>query len=255
MVQISAVIITLNEEANINRCLQSLQGVADEIVILDSLSTDRTREICKGFNVKFIEQPFLGYIEQKNKALEYASYNRVLSLDADEALSEELKQSILKVKENWEADGYIFNRLTNYCGKWIRHTDWYPDKKLRLFDKTKGSWTGINPHDQFTLQPGCRKIFLKGDLLHYSFPSIDHHLDVLKKFTTIMADENYQRGKKANIASVIIKPFWKFVKSYFIRLGFLDGYYGYVIAKISAHATFVKYLKLHELYKNNSTVD
>lgn len=250
MVYISAVIITLNEEANINRCLKSLQGVADEIVVLDSLSTDNTREICKSYNVKFIEQPFLGYIEQKNKALDYASNNYILSLDADEALSDKLKQAILQIKDNWIADGYVFNRLTNYCGRWIYHTDWYPDKKLRLFDRRKGSWKGINPHDEFRLIPGSKKHYIKGDILHYSFPSVDHHLEVLKKFTTIMATENFQRGKKVNILSIVIKPVWKFLKSYIIRLGFMDGYYGYVIAKISAHATFVKYLKLRELYKN-----
>jgi len=255
MVQISAVIITLNEEANINRCIKSLEGIADEIVVLDSLSTDRTREICAGLNIKFIEQPFLGYVEQKNKALEYASYNHILSLDADEALSTELRQSILKVKVNWNADGYVFNRLTNYCGKWIHHTDWYPDKKLRLFDKRKGLWTGNSIHEQYTLQQGYKKVFIKGDLLHYSFPSIDHHLDVLKKFTTMVADENYQRGKKVNLFYILLKPIWKFIKSYIIRLGFLDGYYGYVIARISAHATFIKYIKLRELYKYSSSVD
>lgn len=255
MVQISAVIITYNEEKNIERCLQSLQGIADEIVVLDSISTDRTKDICSRFNVKFIEQPFLGYIEQKNKALEFASYPYVISLDADEALSEILSQSIIKVKENWVSDGYYFNRLTNYCGKWIHHSDWYPDRKLRLFNKQKGAWTGKNPHDQFILQHGSKEAILKGDLYHYSFPSIDHHLDVLQKFTTIMAKEYHQRGKKVNTFTLLFNPFWKFVKSYFIRLGFLDGYYGYVIATISANATFIKYLKLRELYKNYSPVD
>lgn len=251
MIQLSAVIITYNEEKNIERCLLSLDGIADEIIVLDSVSTDHTRDICTMFNVRFIEQPFLGYIAQKNKALEYASNKYVLSLDADEALSEELRIAIEIIKKSWYADGYYFNRLTNYCGKWIHHTDWYPDKKLRLFDKLKGQWSGIDPHDKFILQEGCKEVHLKGDLLHYSFPSIDHHLDVLQKFTTIMALENYQRGKKVNMISIIIKPSWKFIKSYFIRLGFLDGYYGYVIATISAHATFIKYLKLRELYKNN----
>lgn len=255
MVQLSAVIITFNEENNIERCIRSLQDIADEIVVLDSLSTDRTKEIVSRFDVRFIEQPFLGYIQQKNKALDFASNNYVLSLDADEALSEELKQSIRKVKENWNADGYYFNRLTNYCGKWIHHTDWYPDRKLRLFNKHKGNWTGINPHDQFRFQPGCKEVFIKGDLLHYSFPTIDHHLEVLKKFTNILAMENFQRGKKSTTFSLLFNPFWKFIKSYFIRLGFLDGYYGYVIGMISAYSTFVKYLKLRELYKNYSQVN
>lgn len=251
MMQISVVIITYNEENNIERCIRSVLDVADEIVILDSVSTDKTKEICLKYPVKFFEQPFLGYIEQKNKALEFATFPHVLSLDADEALSEKLKTSILEVKNNWKFDGYYFNRLTNYCGKWIRHTDWYPDRKLRLFDKRKGMWSGINPHDKYTLNTGCRESFLKGDLLHYSFPTINHHLDVLKKFTTIMAKEGFEKGKRVTIVSLLFSPLWKFVKSYFIRMGFLDGFYGFVICIISAHATFIKYVKIKELQQNH----
>ena len=254
MTPLSVVIITLNEEKDIERCICSVLDIAEEIVVVDSLSTDRTKEICLKYSVKFIEQPFLGYIEQKNKALEFSTYPNVLSLDADEAVSEKMKIFIKKVKENWQADGYYFNRLTNYCGKWIRHTDWYPDRKLRLFDKHKGQWSGTNPHDKYTLRPGCSEMFLPGDLLHYSFPSIDHHLDVVKKFTTIMAMEGYQKGKKVTLVSLLLNPLWKFIKSYFIRLGFLDGYYGFVVCIISSHATFLKYLKIKELYKDKSPV-
>jgi glycosyltransferase involved in cell wall biosynthesis len=251
MVSISIVIITLNEEKNIGRCIRSVLDIADEIVIVDSLSTDRTKEICLEYPVNFIEQPFLGYVEQKNKALEFAAFPHVLSLDADEELSEELKKSIQKVKETWEADGYYFNRLTNYCGKWIKHTDWYPDRKLRLFDKRKGRWTGLKLHETYSLQEGSHQAFLKGDLLHYSFPSINHHLDIVKQFTTIGALESYKKGKRANFIALLFNPFWKFIKSYFIYRGFLDGYYGFVIAMISAHATFLKYVKIKELYKEN----
>jgi len=251
MTEISVVIITLNEESNIERCIQSVIGIADEIVVLDSLSTDKTKEICLKYPVRFIEQPFLGYIEQKNKALEFASFPHVLSLDADEALSDKLKVSILKVKENWQFDGYYFNRLTNFCGNWIHHTDWYPDSKLRLFDKRKGQWSGVNPHDKYTLQPGCSESFLKGDLLHYSFPSINHHMEVMKKFTSIMAKESFEKGKRAGIISLLFSPFWKFLKSYIFRLGFLDGYYGFVVSVISAYATFIKYIKIRELQQIN----
>jgi len=255
MIQISAVIITFNEEKNIERCLRSLLGIADEIVVLDSVSTDRTKEICSGFNVKFVEQPFLGYIHQKNKALEFASYPIVISLDADEALSETLSQSIKIVKDNWTADGYYFNRLTNYCGKWIHHSDWYPDQKLRLWDTRKGKWDGQLIHEKVHMNKDAKLDHLSGDLLHFSFPSIDHHLDVLQRFTTIMAQEYHQKGKKVNTFTLLFNPCWKFFKSYFIRLGFLDGYYGYVIATLSANATFIKYLKLRELYKFCLPVD
>lgn len=255
MTPISVVIITLNEETNIERCIHSVLGVADEIVVLDSISSDKTKEICLKYPVRFIEQPFLGYIAQKNKALEFATYPHVLSLDADEALSDELKASILKVKENWQFDGYYCNRLTNFCGKWIRHTDWYPDRKLRLFDKHKGKWSGINPHDKYSLQSGCSEYFLNGDLLHYSFPSINHHMEVMKKFTDIMAKEGFGKGKKANFISLVVNPFWKFLKSYFFRLGFLDGYYGFVVCVISAYATFMKYVKIKELQQKTTPVD
>ena len=146
---ISAVIITYNEELNLERCLLSLQGIADEIIVVDSFSTDKTVEIAKNFGAHVFQQVFLGYVEQKNFALSKTNYLHVLSLDADEEISEKLRESILEVKENWTHDGYYFNRLTNYGGKWIKHTSWYPSKKLRLWDKRKGEWGGMNPHDKF----------------------------------------------------------------------------------------------------------
>jgi glycosyltransferase involved in cell wall biosynthesis len=251
MTPISVVIITLNEETNIERCILSVLDIADEIIVLDSLSIDRTKEICLQYHVRFIEQPFLGYIQQKNKALEFAKYSNVLAMDADEALSEDLKVSIKKVKKDWKSDGYYFNRLTNYCGKWIRHTDWYPDRKLRLFDKTKGKWEGINPHDELILQPHCSQSFLKGDLNHYSYPSINHHMEVIQNFSTISAQEKYKMGEKANLIKVIFNPTLKFFKSYLIKLGFLDGYYGFVICAMTAFSTFMKYVKLHELNRKD----
>ena len=147
MLKLSGVIITFNEERNIERCLQSLAPVVDEIVVVDSHSTDSTKSICQKFNVRFIEQKFLGYIEQKNFALDQTKFNHVVSLDGDEALSLDLQQSILNLKSNWQFDGYYANRFNNFCGQWIKYSDWYPNKKLRVFDKTKAEWTGINPHD------------------------------------------------------------------------------------------------------------
>src|SRR6516225_8076489 len=148
MTSVSIVIITFNEEKNIRRCLESVKEIADEIVVVDSLSTDHTKSICKEFGVRFIEQKFLGYIEQKNFALDQAKYDYVLSLDADEAISKELVKSIQEVKQNPESDGYRMNRLTNFCGKWIKHGSWYPDTKLRVFNRKKARWGGINPHDK-----------------------------------------------------------------------------------------------------------
>src|ERR1035437_1068519 len=148
MINLSVVIITFNEAENIERCIRSVQPISDDIVVLDSLSTDQTKKICLDLHVRIYDQPFLGYVQQKNKALEFALFPYVLSLDADEVVSPELLKSIQKIKENPTADGYYMNRLTNYCGHWIKHTDWYPDRKLRLWDTRKGIWKGINVHEK-----------------------------------------------------------------------------------------------------------
>ena len=247
MIPISIVIITYNEEKNIERCLRSVLDVADEIVVLDSLSTDRTKEICQQFNVTFIEQPFLGYVEQKNKALEFATYPHVLSLDADEALSDELKTSILEIKKNWQHDGYCFNRLTNYCGTWVRHCGWYPDRKLRLFDKRKGTWAGTMIHERYQLLDNSAPQHISGDLLHYSYYTIDQHIEQIRKFTTTMAQVQFQKSKRPGLGKLVLNPLWCFIRQYFIRLGFLDGYHGLVICCLSACANFIKYAKTREL--------
>ena len=243
MPKISVVIITLNEERNIERCLLSVKDVADDIVVVDSFSTDRTEEICNNFKVRFITNEFKGHIEQKNWAITKAKYPHILSLDADEALSEELKSSIIKVKNNWQYDGYYFNRLTNYCGSWIRHTGWYPDRKLRLWDSRKGQWKGVNPHDKYELIKGATKKYLKGDLLHYSFFSISQHIQQVNKFSDISAKANLKKGKKSNLLIILIHPVWKFLHLYFFKLGFLDGYYGLIISIISANAAFLKLVR------------
>lgn len=249
MEKLSAVIITFNEEKNIERCILSLEGVADEIIVLDSFSTDRTREICEKHKVKFHAAEFDGYIEQKNKALTYAAYPYVLSLDADEALSELLTASILQVKKNWDADGYTFNRLTNYCGKWIRHCGWYPDRKLRLFDARKGRWTGLNPHDVLIMKDNSVVKHLKGDLLHYSYYTIDEHYRQAEHFSTLSAEAKFEKGKKASLIKVRISPVVKFLKCFLLQRGFLDGSTGWRICTISAKESYQKYRKLRLLYQ------
>ncbi len=247
MAQISAVIITYNEEKNIERCIKSLLPVADEVVVLDSFSTDRTEEICKSLGASFYQQKFAGYREQKNDALAYAKFDYVLSLDADEALSDELKNSILKVKGNLKYDGYIFNRLNNYCGQWIYHSNWYPDKKLRLFNRHKGHWGGINPHDRFILNRSCTSIRLKGDILHWVLDSYEAHIAKANNFSTIAANEYFKLGRKSSFPKILINTGWRFFKAYVIRLGFLDGFNGFVISSFSAYTSFLKYVKLRQL--------
>ena len=247
--QLSVVIITLNEERNLARCLASVKAVADEVVVVDSFSTDGTEHIARGHGARFVQHAFEGHIEQKNWAAAQASHPWVLSLDADEALSEELVRSIMAVKQSEGADGYSMNRLTNYCGSWIRHGGWYPDTKLRLWDRGKGRWTGVNPHDRYEMQPGARIAHLKGDLLHYSYYSLSDHLKQVDYFTTISAREYKQRGTQAGLLKLLLSPLAKFIGDYILRLGFLDGWHGFTIARISAQATFLKYAKLRELWR------
>lgn len=248
MIQLSAIIITYNEERNIGRCLDSLAGIVDEIVVLDSFSTDHTAEICQANKgVKFVQHAFDGHIEQKNRALTLASYPYVLCLDADEALSDPLRQSVLAAKNNWSADGYTMNRLTNYCGQWIHHSGWYPDRKLRLFDSRQGVWGGTNPHDKVILKSEATAIHLSGDLLHYSYYTIQEHRARARKYAIIAAQALHAKGKKGTLGQVIFSPAFKFLRNYILKAGFLDGRMGWVICKITAWETYLKYRTLRAL--------
>ncbi len=247
MEKISATIITFNEEHNIERCLQSLQGIADEIIVIDSFSTDKTREICERYPVKFIENEFKGHIEQKNFAITQASHDSILSLDADEALDEKLKNEITRVKSSFSSDSYSFNRLTNYAGHWVRYCGWYPDTKTRLFKKSAGKWGGANPHDIIVLNSGMTQTKIQGDLLHYSYDSISDHINQTNKFTTIAAKAAYDKGVRSSTFKIVTRPFLKFIRDYFWKLGFMDGRYGFVICYINALSAFLKYSKIKEL--------
>ncbi|EQC52554.1 glycosyltransferase family 2 protein [Bacteriovorax sp. DB6_IX] len=247
MVKLSAAIITFNEEHNIERCIKSLIGIVDEIVVVDSYSTDKTKDICLKYDVKFIVNEFKGHIQQKNYALTQTTYDHVLSLDADEALDDQLRESILKVKENFTSDGYFFNRLTNYVDKWVYHCGWYPDRKLRLFNKTKAKWAGVNPHDIIEMSQGSTEKFIKGNLLHYSYDSITDHVTQTNKFTTIAAKEAYSRGVRSNCFKIVTRPILKFFKDYILKRGFLDGRYGFIICFINSLSALLKYSKIKDL--------
>jgi glycosyltransferase involved in cell wall biosynthesis len=251
-VQISAVIITFNEERNIGRCLDSLKDVVDDIVVVDSFSKDKTKEICISKGARFVEHVFEGHIEQKNWAITQAKFQHILSLDADEALDETLKNQILLVKQDFVKDGYSMNRLTNYCGHWVKHCGWYPDTKLRLWDATKGSWGGDNPHDKFMFHDASStEQRLVGDLLHYSYYTLEDHYKQVEYFTTLLANSQFKRGKKAPLFVMLFSPVVKFIKDYFIKLGVLDGKAGFTICRISAFATYTKYKKIRKLQTEN----
>jgi glycosyltransferase involved in cell wall biosynthesis len=246
---LSVVIITFNEAGRIERCLESVRSVADEIIVLDSGSTDETVQIAEKRGAKTYYEPFAGYIEQKNKALTYASNRYVLSLDADEALSPELIESIRKAKAHFSFDVYSMNRCTSYCGKFIRHGSWYPDRKTRLFDKAKAHWGGVNPHDKVITADNCSLQFLQGDILHYSYDTLEEHIAQNNRFSSIAARAYFAKGKRARYWHFLLNPSWAFLHSYIVCRGFLDGFRGYVIARNIAHMTFMKYYKLMALQK------
>ena len=245
--RLSAVIITLNEERNLTRCLASLKDVADDVVVVDSFSSDRTGAIAKEHGARFVQHAFEGHIEQKNWAITQAAHPWVLSLDADEALSDALQASIRAVKQDGTADGYTMNRLTNYCGRWIRHGGWYPDVKLRLWDSRKGRWGGENLHDRYEMGTGSRIEHLEGDLLHYSYHSIADHYRQVEYFTTIAAKARAAQGRYGTVLHRMFSPVAQFLGGYLLRLGFLDGGAGFTIARISAYATRLKYDKLRRM--------
>lgn len=247
MPKISVVVITLNEEGNIGRCLDSVKDIADEIIVVDSFSTDNTEKIVQHKGGKFIQNKFVDYVEQHEFANQQATNDIILSLDADEELSKDLAESIVNIKKYWKHDGYSMNRMTNYCGNWIKHSGWYPDIKLRLYDRKKGKWVGKKIHERFALVEGATKGHLKGDILHYSFKSIEQHVAQANKFTDMTAQAAFEQGKKAGFSKVFFAPVFKFIRDYFLNFGFMDGYYGFVICQISANATFLKYVKLKQL--------
>ena len=244
-VPLSVVIITFNEEANIARCLRALRGVGDDVLVVDSFSTDRTVEICRQHGARVVQNAFAGYVEQKNFATDQAEFDYVLQLDADEVLTDELRQSILAATQNWQHAAYSLARLTNYCGTWVRHGGWYPDRKLRLYDRRLGRWQGLLLHERYEVSAGQTTGPLAGDLLHYSYPSIAQHVRQLNKFTSITAQELALRGPaRVTLFHLLLKPFWKFVHGYVLRLGFLDGFAGLSIAALSAAGVFLKFAKL-----------
>lgn len=245
MIKISGVIITYNEERNIGRCIDSLSAVADEIVVIDSFSKDRTKQICLEKGVRVVEHPFKSHIDQKNFAVTQAAYDIVLSLDADEYLSEQLTKSILEVKDTWPADAYRMNRLSNYGGKWIRHGNWYPDQKIRLWNRRIGLWGGENPHDKVILKSGTRLQHLKGDILHRAYLDASETISKIQSYSEIFARENAGR-KSSSVSKIIIRSSFAFFKSFIIKRGFMDGFEGLMVAAAVGNHVLYKYSKLYE---------
>ena len=248
---ISATIITFNEEENLRDCIASVHDWCDEVIVLDSHSTDGTRRVAESFEkVRFFTHDFDGHIQQKNRAIELASGDWIFSLDADERATERLARSVQDfIESRPDASGARVKRLTWHLGRFIRHGGWY-NARYRLIRKGKGRWMGENPHDYILVDGAKRPTqgpVLAGDLLHYSFRDLTHQVDTINKFSSIVAFTRAGRGKRASILKLIYKPWWKFIELYFLKLGFLDGFAGFVIAVSSAYSTFLKFAKLYEI--------
>ena len=243
---ISACVMTFNEEANIRRCLESVSW-CDEIVVVDSFSTDRTVEICREFTDRVIEHEWLGYIGQRNLSLNLATHPWVLFLDADEELSPELRSELIRELKNGPAKyvGYEFPRQVYYLGKWIKHGAWYPDIKLRLFLKEKGRSGGVEPHDQVFVDGEVKR--MKHPIWHYTYRDITDHVNTMNRFSQISAQSLHQRGRRFRWTDFLFRPAWRFIKGYVVRSGWLDGRRGLIIATINAFGVSMKYAKLWEL--------
>jgi glycosyltransferase involved in cell wall biosynthesis len=239
--KITATIITLNEERNIARAIESLR-CCDEILIVDSGSVDRTVELAQKLGVKVIEAGWLGYAAQKNWAAEQAANDWILSLDADEALSEALEAEIWALKKSGPRyDAYTMPRLARYLGKWILHSGWYPDRKVRLYHRAKAKWVGEFVHE--SVQASGRVGHLQSNILHFTCDSLSEHLRTLDRYTTLAAQEIAARRVKVPLFRVILDPCWTFLRTYIVQRGFLDGHEGLVIAYMAAFYTFLKYSK------------
>jgi glycosyltransferase involved in cell wall biosynthesis len=248
MKSLSATIITYNEEDNIGRCIDSLWRVADEIIVLDSFSTDETVAIARRKGAIVKQDKFSGYIGQKNKALQLAKYDYVLSLDADEVLSAELIYSISETKKKeFEHKAYCMNRYNCYCGKFINHGLWYPDRKVRLFDRRIVKWGGMDPHDKIELLQKESVQFLEGNILHFPFNTLEEHLERNERMSSIAAMSLFESGKYTHWSKLFLSPAWSFFNGYFLRLGFLDGHRGLEVAKQTARLSFLKYQKQRRL--------
>ncbi len=245
---LSIVLISYNEEKNLRRSLASIADHAKEIVLVDSGSSDRTLDVATEFGAQVYYQPWLGYRDQKNRALQYATEPWILALDCDEELSVELKKNLVLFFTSGDCDrfhGATFNRCTKFLNRWIRHGEWYPDTKLRLFRREEGRW--IEPIHESILLSGP-VTHLKGDLLHYSFPSIESYIKKIHPF----AEEFLQKQDKKtwSLLANLFRPLWRFLRGYFLRAGFLDGFPGFWIAYATAFSVFVRYsLSYEELVK------
>jgi glycosyltransferase involved in cell wall biosynthesis len=244
--KISVTIITFNEEPNIKAACDSVSW-ADEILVVDSESTDATRDIATNCGARVIVRPWPGFSAQKQFAVEQAKHEWIFSLDADERVSDELRTSIAALDAEPNADGYLVSRRTFYQNRWIRGGGWYPDKQLRLFNRAKGHWKQRHIHESVAMDPGARIAELKGDLLHYTSPSAAHHHRMIgERYAPLAAQQMFEEGRRTSVLGVTSAGPSAFIRSFVLKGGFRDGFAGFTIASFAAHHAFLKHLMLWE---------
>ena len=250
----SVVIITLNEERNLPRCLRSVRW-ADEIIVVDAHSTDSTVEIAVEHGAQVIDHDWTGYGPAKQLGIDNAAGPWILSIDADEEVTPELAAEIQTAVSSPEAvAGYYMPRRTNFLGRWIGHCGWYPDHVLRLFQKSRGRSDGAVIHERFVVDG--RTAYLKHDLLHHCYPDMETYLTKSNHYTTIGAEQAFARGKRTGLFDLTLRPAISFFRHYVLRQGFRDGFEGLMVSALSASAVFVKYAKLYKLsYANQAHRD
>ena len=247
--KISVTIITHNEEDNIRACLESVQW-ADEIIVVDSGSTDRTVEICREFTDKVYYNPWTGMREQKQHAVEKASHTWIFSIDADERATEGIRQFIMQELQKPAHDGYRFPRQNYFLGAWLKHGGWYPDHVLRFFRKDQGYFGGINPHDKVIIRSN-KVTTLEVPIIHHTYKSIAQYLTKQNMYSSISAKELFSSGKRVAPTIIPLKTLWKFIETYFVKRGFLDGFRGFVVAMGATYSIFWKYVQIWELSDKN----
>ncbi len=254
--KISACIITFNEEANIANSLRSVEW-ADEILVVDSESTDTTREIAQSLGAKILINKWQGFSSQKQFAMDQASNDWIFSLDADEIVSEKLKKEILNLKnlsESKLADGFRIPRLSIYMNRVIRHGGWYPDYQLRFFNRRKGKWKNVLIHESIQMDENATVGKLKNDILHYSVPNAAyHHKMIGERYAPLAARQMFERGKRTTVSKIVTTGMTTFLQTYILKGGFRDGLAGFCIARFAAHHSFLKHLLLWEMQKKTDS--
>jgi len=257
-VKISVCIITYNEEKNIAACIESVKSFSDQILVVDSNSTDDTVSICNKLGAEVIVHPWVGYKNQKQFALDSALHEWVFSIDADERVSKELADKIVNIKKGLydpKEKAFYVNRRNYYLGKWIKYGGWYPEKRIRFFNRNFCKWGGTDPHDKVIPSDDCPLGDINLDIIHYPYRDISHHIDTINRYSVIAADENLKKGREIYFSQIIYKPIYKFFRDYILKRGFLLGKVGFIHSVMGAFSVFAKYLKTYEKQHLNGERD